>query len=88
MILFLMVFSQWGQWTKKRNYPSPSFQSDWSFSLVFRRFTGNFSNAAVPANSPTSWSIAFDNLTYISNGVSQSMAGMLASVDMYRTFFV
>ncbi|KIK00701.1 hypothetical protein K443DRAFT_597494 [Laccaria amethystina LaAM-08-1] len=48
-------------------------------------FTGNFSNAAVPANSPTSWSIAFDNLTYISNGVSQSMAGMLASVDMYHT---
>lgn len=48
-------------------------------------FTGDFTNTMVPANSPTSWSIAFDNLTYIANGVSQSMAGMLASVDMYHS---
>ena len=83
-----MVFSQWGQWTKQRNYPSPSFQSYWSFSPMFRRFSGNFTNVAVPANSSISWSIAFDNLTYISNGSSQSMTGMLASVDMYRTWHI
>ncbi|EDR02807.1 uncharacterized protein LACBIDRAFT_332113 [Laccaria bicolor S238N-H82] len=34
----------------------------------FLPFSGNFTNVAVPANSPTSWSIPFDNLTYISNG--------------------
>ena len=39
----------------------------------------------VPADSQISWSVPFDSLTYVSSGVNQTVAGLLASVDLYRT---
>ncbi|KDR77876.1 hypothetical protein GALMADRAFT_244844 [Galerina marginata CBS 339.88] len=48
-------------------------------------FTGAFTNVIVPQDSPTSWSIPFDTLTYLAKGLNQSVPGILSSVDIYHT---
>jgi hypothetical protein len=40
----------------------------------------------VPATSTISWAIPFDKLTFLANGVNQSVGGALASVDIYRSY--
>jgi hypothetical protein len=39
----------------------------------------------VPADSRTSWSIAFDQLTCSAGGRTQNVSGSLASIDLYRS---
>jgi hypothetical protein len=50
------------------------------------RYTGDFTDVMVPATSTISWAIPFDKLTFLANGVNQSVGGALASVDIYRSY--
>src|SRR5205807_1661546 len=51
----------------------------------FRRYTGDFTNVMVPQTSTTSWCIPCDEVKYLANGVPQTMAGLLTSIDLYRS---
>ncbi|KDR84360.1 hypothetical protein GALMADRAFT_151288 [Galerina marginata CBS 339.88] len=48
-------------------------------------FTGDFTNVNVPQNSTTSWSIPFDQLSYLANGLMQNVSGSVASIDIYHS---
>jgi len=48
-------------------------------------FVGDFTNMTVPSNNQISWSISFDSLIYSGNGSSQSLPGLIASVDIYHS---
>jgi len=76
-----MVYSQWVQLTELREYCS---KIDASSKTAFR-YTGNFTNVVVPASPPISWSVPFDTISYVASGTTQSMTGLLASIDIYRS---
>jgi len=48
-------------------------------------FSGDFTNVVVPADSPFSWSVPFDNLSYTADGTSYDLPGLTASIDMLHT---
>jgi hypothetical protein len=48
-------------------------------------FSGEFTNVPVPADSPVSWAIPLDTLTYTSGGTTASLPGLIASIDLYHS---
>jgi hypothetical protein len=48
-------------------------------------FSGDFTNVIVLSDSPFSWSVPFDKLTYMADGTPSDLPGLTASIDMLHT---
>jgi hypothetical protein len=48
-------------------------------------FSGDFTNVLVPPDSPISWAIPLDSLTYTSGGTTASLPSLIASIDLYHS---
>ena len=82
MTPFRMVSSQWEQLIHLRKYRPNHIDHTLN---SFRRYTGDFTNVIVPPTSTTSWSIPCDEIKYLAYGVPQTMKGLVASIDLYRS---